>query len=294
MSIMTESSSSDRRSFSSGRRNSAAPKNGSGGKVSQSGNRSTSRDSARRDQSQKDRPDKREARPRSQGNRPGIRSTEGGSRFKREDDRPRRAPRIEPEIPDDIEAKALPGKVRAELLSLSAENAEVVAKQMVMMEKLLGSSQPEDLLLANEFGRAASNRAGRVGVVRNLAGRAALAQGDFAEAKRHLSAALRISGMAISKILLAECETGLGRPRKSLEILGEIKAEGLSKKESAYAHLISAEAREALGQYDAARVTLSARIQTFLEDAVAENHVEMEVKKIADRWFALKVRLENV
>lgn len=214
-----------------------------------------------------------------------------GARFTRDAERPRRAPRIEPEIPADIEAKMLPGKTRAELLSLSAENAEVVAKQMVMIERLLATDQDADLLLANEFARAASNRAGRVGVVRNQAGKVALARKDFAEAKRHLSAALRISGSAFAKILLAECETGLGRPRKALDLLGEIDSTQLSTKENAYAHLISAEAREALGQIDAARVTLTPRLGAFLESAAVGPEVDTELPKLLKRWNLLTSRL---
>jgi tetratricopeptide (TPR) repeat protein len=185
----------------------------------------------------------------------------------------------------------LPGKLRAELLSLSAENGEVVAKQLVMMERLLGSDDEKDIQLAHEFGRAASNRAGRVAVVRRVAGKAALANKDFAEAKRHFSAALRLSGLVESKIRLAECETGLGRPRKALEILGEIRSQTLSQKEVADALLISAEAREALGQNDAARVTLSLRAETFLTESLARDETDPEIKKIADRWLALKKRL---
>lgn len=221
----------------------------------------------------------------------GSRTSSDRNGFKKDGDRPRRLPRIEPEISPDVEAKMLPGRLRAELLSLSAENGEVVAKQLVMMQRLLGSDDTKEIQLAHEFGRAASNRAGRVAVVRRVAGKAALANKDFAEAKRHFSAALRISGLAESKIRLAECETGLGRPRKALEILGEIRSETLSQKEVADALLISAEAREALGQNDAARVTLSHRAETFLTESLARDETDPEIRKIADRWLALKKRL---
>lgn len=238
--------------------------------------------------------DRSSSQPRSRdGASSGVRRTPNGNKFKRDDARPRRSPRIEPEISPDIEAKMLPGKVRAELLSLSAENAEVVAKQMVMMERLLVSNDPKDLQLAHEFALAASNRAGRVGVVRNLAGRAALANKDFAEAKRHLSAALRISGSPISKILLAESEVGLGKPRKALELLGEISTAQLSKREKVQAHLISAEARELLGQLDAARVTLAQSLEGFLREATQDEDPDHEVVKLSERWFTLKKRLHT-
>jgi tetratricopeptide (TPR) repeat protein len=220
-----------------------------------------------------------------------ARSTKGSGKVKRESDRLKRPRPIEPDFPSDVEAKMLPGKVRAELLSLSAENAEIVAKQLVMIERLISSQSIADLNLADQFAAAASNRAGRVGVVRSQAGRVALAIGNFADAKRHLSAALRISGQPMTQILLAECETGLGRPRKALEALGAVDPAKLSKKELAYAHLISAEAREALGQVDAARVTLTARSEDFLRSASEQENPDQEVVPLMNRWRSLKSRL---
>lgn len=205
----------------------------------------------------------------------------------RTSDRPLRKIRIEPVIPEDVEAKALPGKVRAELLSLSAENAEVVARQMVMIDRLLATSGEQALLLAHQFGKAAVNRAGRVGVVRQYAGRAALAVKEFAEAKKDFSAASRILGQSILKVYLAECEIGLGKARKALEILGEVKTEALSQREVIYARLISAEAREVLGQREAALVTLSAKSEEYLAKLGEED------RPLIERWRTLKSRLES-
>lgn len=202
-------------------------------------------------------------------------------------DRPIRKPRIEPLLPDDVEAKTLPGKVRAELLSLSAENADVVAKQMVMIDRLLSTNEESDRKLASQFGKAASERAGRVGVVRSYAGRAALAVGDFAEAKKHFSAAFRINGNPMMKVYLAECETGLGKPRKTLDLLGEVMLGDLSPRDAAYAHLVSAEARVALGQLDAALVTLSPKYERILVQ------LEPEESSLEMRWRSLKERVSD-
>lgn len=203
-------------------------------------------------------------------------------------DRPARKVRVEPSIPDDIEAKMLPGKIRSELLSLSAENSEVVAKQMVMIDRLLTSHQDGDRALANQFGKAASERAGRVGVVRNYAGRAALAVGDFLEAKKHFGASFRINGDPMMKVYLAECETGLGKARKALDLLGEIKLGSLTPRDSAYAHLISAEARVVLGQPAAALVTLSAKYEELFAQLPPSDEV------FVARWRDLKNALRHV
>lgn len=200
-----------------------------------------------------------------------------------------RVRRIEPEIPIEVEAKMLPGKVRAELLSLSAENAEVVAKQLVMIDRLLPSEAVSDHELAREFGNAASNRAGRVGVVRTYAGKSSLAVRNYPEAKKHLSAAIRISGNDFNKVLLAEAETGIGKPRKALNILGEIDSARLSSKELLYAHLISAEAREALGQPEAALVTLAPHVERVFD----KGSDDPELLRWRSRWEAIKERLNS-
>lgn len=204
-------------------------------------------------------------------------------------DRPIRVRRIEPEIPSDVEAKMLPGKVRAELLSLSAENSEVVAKQMVMIDRLLATGVLADQELAREFGNAASNRAGRVGIVRTYAGKSSLAVKNFPEAKKHLSAAIRISGNDFNKVLLAEAEIGIGNPRKALDILGEIESVKLSSKELLYAHLVSAEAREVLGQTEAARVTLAPHVERVFD----KGNDDPELLRWRSRWDALKTRTSS-
>ncbi len=186
----------------------------------------------------------------------------------------------------------LPGKIRAELLSLAAENAEAVARQMVMIDRLTATGAQEDLVLAGAFAQAASDRAGRVGVVRSYAGKALLALSNYSEAKRHLSAAYRINGEPFLKVLLAECETGLGRPRKSLELLGEIDSKILSTRELAYAHLVSAESREALGQLDAARVSLNPKLESYLMKDVPEGS-DPERDRLRERWLGIKSRLAS-
>ena len=223
--------------------------------------------------------------------RPGSDKSKRFPRNRQETRTPLRPRKVEPEIPLDVEAKMLPGKVRAELLSLSAENAEVVARQMVMIDRLLASGNSDEIQLALAFGKAASNRAGRVGVVRQYAGRAALFSGDYAEAKRHLSAAFRINGQIFLKVLLAECESGLSKPRKALELLGEVPSSSLTKREMAYALIVSAEARELLGQIDAARVTLNPKVEVIFEkEGLDDDH---ELLRMRERWSTLKARLSS-
>ncbi len=68
-------------------------------------------------------------------------------------------PRIfEPDIPDDITGEELEKSVRAELLSLSAENAKVVARHLACIN-LYMDVDPE---LAHKHGVAAAHHAGRL------------------------------------------------------------------------------------------------------------------------------------
>jgi hypothetical protein len=56
---------------------------------------------------------------------------------------------------------------------------------------------------------------------------------------------------------LAQCELALGNPRKTLEIAGSVDPKILSAAERVELRLAAAGARSALGQHDAAVVTLT-------------------------------------
>ena len=84
-----------------------------------------------------------------------------------ERDQSRIRPRIfEPDIPEEVTGEELEKSVRAELLSLSAENAKVVARHLVCINIHM-DSDPE---LAHKHGIAAAHHAGRLAVVRESAG----------------------------------------------------------------------------------------------------------------------------
>ena len=107
-----------------------------------------------------------------------------------ERDQSRIRPRIfEPDIPEDVTGEELEKSVRAELLSLSAENAKVVARHMVCVN-LYMDADPE---LAHKHAVAAAHHAGRLAVVRETAGYAAYRAGHYEIALKELRAANRIS-----------------------------------------------------------------------------------------------------
>ena len=162
-------------------------------------------------------------------------------------------PRIfEPDIPEDVTGEELEKSVRAELLSLSAENAKVVARHLVCVN-LYMEVDPE---LSHKHAIAAAFHAGRLAVVRETAGYAAYRAGHFDIALKELRAAHRISGDVSMWPVMADCERGLGRPRKALELAGAPEAKKLQKEQAVELRIVAAGARRDLGELDAAVVTL--------------------------------------
>lgn len=148
----------------------------------------------------------RDAHPATDENRPAWRN----SKFEKEGAERKRSPLI----PDEIVATDLDISVRAQLKTLTAENAEKVARHLAMVHLLL-DQDPE---LAHEHALAAADRAGRLAVVREIVGCTAYAVGDFALALRELLTHKRISGSNEQIALIVDSERGLGRPDRALEV----------------------------------------------------------------------------
>ncbi|MFE3727169.1 hypothetical protein, partial [Nocardia sp. NPDC059154] len=158
----------------------------------------------------------------------------------------------EPNLPDDVQASDLEPAVRRDLLSLDKGNAESVARHLVMVAQLLD----EDPELALEHARAARQRAGRIAVVRETAGVAAYHAGEWAEALSELRTARRMSGGSGLLAVMADCERGLGRPERAIELGRSDEARALQGDEATELRIVVAGARMDLGQFDQAVVTL--------------------------------------
>jgi hypothetical protein len=76
----------------------------------------------------------------------------------------------------------------------------------------------DDPETANQHALSAARRAGRVGVVRETAAITAYRLGDFATALRELRTYRRISGRNDQLPMMVDCERGLGRPERALEL----------------------------------------------------------------------------
>ncbi|CRK51336.1 conserved hypothetical protein [Rhodococcus sp. RD6.2] len=158
----------------------------------------------------------------------------------------------EPNLPEEVQAGELDQTVRRDLLSLDKSNANAVARHLVMASKLL----EDDPALALAHARAARNRAGRVAVVRETAGIVAYHAGEWAEALSELRAARRMAGGPGLLAVMADCERGLGRPERAIELGRSEEARALSGDEATELRIVVAGARMDLGQFDQAVVTL--------------------------------------
>ena len=208
-----------------------------------------------------------------------------------ERDQSRIRPRIfEPDIPEEVTGEELEKSVRAELLSLSAENAKVVARHLVCINIHM-DSDPE---LAHKHGIAAAHHAGRLAVVRESAGYAAYRAGHYEIALKELRAAHRISGDVSMWPVMADCERGMGRPLKALNLAGSDEVKRLAKPEEIEMRIVASGARRDLGELDAAVITLTCKeLKTETEDwAVRLRYAYADALATAGRsdeareWFA--------
>ncbi|MEU8107971.1 hypothetical protein AB0C18_30090 [Nonomuraea muscovyensis] len=183
--------------------------------------------------------------------------------------------------------------MRDELRSLPGDLAELVGRHLVAAERALEDDDPDR---AHEHTSVARRFAARIGVVREAAGIVAYRAGHYSEALSDLRAARRMTGSDAYLPVMADCERGLGRPERALDLVRSPEAERLDRAERIELAIVESGARRDLNQHDAAVITLqrlpelrdpeqkpwSARLAFAYADALAEaGHQEA-----ATDWFA--------
>ncbi|GAA4186867.1 hypothetical protein GCM10022288_11070 [Gryllotalpicola kribbensis] len=143
-----------------------------------------------------------------------------------------------------MSSKDLDYAARLELRTLAKDNAEDVARHLVMAAQLI----EEDPELAHRHALSAARRAGRVGVVRETLAITAYATGDFALALRELRTYRRISGKDDQVPLMVDSERGVGRPERALELGRSVDRSTLSNEVQASLAIAMSGARLDLGQ----------------------------------------------
>ncbi|MBZ3902761.1 tetratricopeptide repeat protein [Streptomyces griseiscabiei] len=201
-------------------------------------------------------------------------------------------------IPEDVTGDEIDKDVRQELLSLPKGLAEEVAKNLVMVARLI-DEEPER---AYGYSRVALRLASRVAAVREAAGFAAYANQKYSEALAEFRAARRMTGNVDLWPVMADCERGLGRPEKALDMAGAPEVHKLDKAGQVEMRLVAAGARRDMDQLDAAIVTLqspelasnsvqpwTARLRYAYADALLAAGREGEARE----WFAKAVEADK-
>ena len=176
-------------------------------------------------------------------------------------------------------------------MSLPKTLAEDVARNLVMVARLL-DEEPEQ---AYAYSRVALRLASRVAAVREAAGFASYASERYAEALAEFRATRRMTGTVDLWPVMADCERGLGRPERALEMAGAPEVHKLDKAGQVEMRLVAAGARQDMGQAEAAVVTLqsselasnavhpwTARLRYAYADALLAVNREPEARE----WFA--------
>ncbi|MFF8865399.1 hypothetical protein ACF08B_25425 [Streptomyces sp. NPDC015139] len=201
-------------------------------------------------------------------------------------------------IPEDVTGDEIDKDVRQELQSLPKTLAEDVAKNLVMVARLI-DEEPER---AYGYSRVALRLASRVAAVREAAGFAAYATQKYSEALAEFRAARRMTGTVDLWPMMADCERGLGRPEKALDMAGAPEVQKLDKAGQVEMRLVAAGARRDMDQLDAAIVTLqspelasnsvqpwTARLRYAYADALLAVGRESEARE----WFAKAVEADR-
>ncbi|WP_343968966.1 hypothetical protein, partial [Streptosporangium amethystogenes] len=211
------------------------------------------------------RDDRGERRPFNRDDRPGggyrgDRDGEGSrTRYGRDDrsggrdEAPGRQREELPELAPDITAEELDKEIREELRSLPLDLAELISRHLVAAERALGEGDAER---AYEHTKVARRFAARIGVIREAVGIAAYHAGHFSEALSDLRAARRMTGSDSFLPIMADCERGLGRPERALDLVRSKEAERLDRVGKIELAIVESGARRDLGQHDAAVITL--------------------------------------
>ncbi|CAA9252777.1 MAG: TPR-repeat-containing protein [uncultured Arthrobacter sp.] len=141
---------------------------------------------------------------------------------------------------------------RAQIRNLEERSALWVSRHLVMAGRLL-EDDPE---LAFQHALAASRRGGRLAAVREAVGLTAYAAGHYGEALREFRTFRRISGSNAHLPVMADCERGLGRPDRALDLARSEEAETLDAAGKAELAMVVSGARADLGQLEAAVAAL--------------------------------------
>ena len=142
-------------------------------------------------------------------------------------------------IPPTVEARQLAPEIRAELSTLDRATADTVARHLVAAGELL-DDDPEAALA---HAKAARTRSGRIAAIREAVGIAAYHCGDWAQALSEFRAARRMGSKSELLPLIADCERGVGRPERAIDLARSPEAARLTGDDADGMRIVAAGAR---------------------------------------------------
>lgn len=136
--------------------------------------------------------------------------------------------------------------------TLSKDNAKGVGQHLVMVSRLLDV----DIDGARAHAETAVRRAGRVAAVRETRGLVAYREEDYQLALSEFRTARRLSGSQHLLPLMVDCERGIGRYERALELAGSPESRTLGKTDRIELLIVCSGIRRDMGHLDAAVVLL--------------------------------------
>jgi tetratricopeptide (TPR) repeat protein len=147
----------------------------------------------------------------------------------------------------------LPKQVLAELRNISPKGADYVGKHLAAAMMAL---EDDDTERAYQHAIAARSQGSRLASVREMCGLAAYYNEKWAEALNEFRTYQRITGDPHFMPLMADCERGLGRPEKALNLAKSDQVRSLDADTRIEFRIVISGARADLHQYEAALATL--------------------------------------
>lgn len=195
------------------------------------------------------------------------------------------------EVAQDIDTKLLPKQVLAELRNISPKAADYVGKHLAAAMMAL---EDDDTERAYQHAIAARSQGSRLASVREMCGLAAYYNEKWAEALNEFRTYQRITGDPHFMPLMADCERGLGRPEKALNLAKSDQVRSLDADTRIEFRIVISGARADLKQYEAALATLEcpelhskkqSQAATRLRYAYANALLQLKRYDEARDWF---------
>jgi tetratricopeptide (TPR) repeat protein len=199
------------------------------------------------------------------------------------------------QLPDEIDVKVLPKQLLAELRNISPAAAEFVSKHLAAALMALEAGDAE---LAHQHAIAARSRAARLPAVREMCGMTAYEAEMWAEALNEFRTFMRLTGDPVFLPLMADCERGLGRPQRALQLARSEQVRSLNAEARIEMRIVASGARRDLGQAEAAVAVLEipelnskahTPLVTRIRYAYAEALLAAGNKQAARDWFVKAV-----